>query len=212
MTPKCILFDLDGTLTDSGPGILGCARETFIHYGIPLPDDAAMQTMVGPPLRASFLRFGFTEDQVEEAIVHYRRLYVDHGIFNNTPYPGILPLVQRLAADGHRLFVATSKPEHMAVAIMEHFGLAPYFECVCGALMDGIRDKKEMVIEYLLEKAGHTAQLVMVGDTVFDVLGAKVHNIPTVAVSWGYGSSDEMMAAGAVALAHDAEELYSLLK
>ena len=211
MTPKCILFDLDGTLTDSGPGILNCARETFIHYGIPLPDDATMRTMVGPPLRSSFLRFGFSEELVEEAIAHYRRLYMDHGIFDNTPYPGIDRLLADLVAEGHRLFVATSKPEHMSVTILEHFGLAQYFDAICGALMDGIRDKKEQVISCLLERIGGAENAVMVGDTVFDVVGAKAHRMPTIGVSWGYGNAEQMRSAGAVAIADSTEELYALL-
>lgn len=207
-----ILFDLDGTLTDSGPGILRCARETFVHYGIPIPDDATMRTLVGPPLRQSFRRFGIPEEQMEEAIVHYRRLYTeDGGMYENLPYPGIEGLLQQLQADGQRLFVATSKPEHMAVDILEHFGLARYFECICGSLQDGVRDKKSAVISYLLEKIGGAGDAIMVGDTVFDVLGAAELDIPTVAVSWGYGRCSEMLEAGAVGIADTTEDLYLLL-
>lgn len=211
MTPKCILFDLDGTLTDSGPGIMSCAAETFRHYGIAVPDEKTMRTMVGPPLRSSFIRFGFREEQVDEAVAHYRMLYMDHGKYDNSPYPGILELVKKLHRDGHRLFVATSKPEHMSIDIMEHFGLAPYFERICGALLDGVRDKKSAVIEYLLDGIGQADNLIMVGDTVFDVLGAAEHHIPTIAVSWGYGVNEELIQAGAVALADTAQQLYDLL-
>ncbi len=207
-----ILFDLDGTLTDSGPGIIRCARETFAHYGLPTPDDATMRTMVGPPLRDSFRRFGFSEELVEEAILYYRALYMAGGKYENIPYPGIRELLAKLQSDGHRLFVATSKPEHMAVDILEHFGMAGYFELICGALQDGIRDKKSAVISYLLEKAGHDGRTVMVGDTVFDVVGAAELGIPTIVVAWGYGQVEDMIRAGAVSIANSARELYDLLQ
>lgn len=211
MTQKCILFDLDGTLTDSGHGIIRCAKETMTHYGIPIPDDATMRTMVGPPLRASFQRFGIPAELVDETVVYYRKLYNDYGKYLNTPYPGVEALLKKLNADGHRLFVTTSKPEHMAIDILEHFGLAHYFERICGALLDGVRDKKELVIAYLLEQIGGAENALMVGDTVFDVLGANVHHIPTIAVSWGYGSCDEMRAAGAITVADTIDALYNLL-
>lgn len=207
-----IIFDLDGTLTDSGPGILRCARETFAHYGIPIPNDATMRTMVGPPLRQSFIRFGIPADKLEESIVHYRWLYTeDGGKYENVPYPGIEALLQQLRSDGHRLLVATSKPEHMAVDILEHFGLAGYFEQICGSLQDGIRDKKSAVISYLLEMVGGAEDAVMVGDTVYDVQGAAELGIPAIGVSWGYGNLDDMRAAGAIAIAHNMEDLYKLL-
>ncbi len=137
-----IIFDLDGTLTDSGPGIIRCAKETFAHYGIAVPDDDAMRSIVGPPLRDTFQQFGIPAAVLEESIVYYRQRYTDGGKYENIPYPGIEKLLQKLLADGHRLFVATSKPEHMAVDILEHFGLSQYLEQICGSLQDGIRDKK----------------------------------------------------------------------
>lgn len=211
MTPKCILFDLDGTLTDSGLGIINCALATFKEYGIPLPDRSEMRTIVGPPLRQSFVRYGIAPELVDEAVVYYRKLYNDTGKYENIPYPGITDLLQRLRADGHRLFVATSKPEHMSVDILQHFGMDHYFERICGSLLDGVRDKKEAVIEYLLDGIGGANNAVMVGDTVYDVLGAKEHNIPTIAVSWGYGKCEEMVSAGAVAVVHTMDELYDQL-
>lgn len=211
MTQKCIFFDLDGTLTDSGPGIMNCAIAVLHHYGLPIPEPAKLRTMVGPPLRESFPRFGIPAEQMEEAIAIYRLHYNATGKFENTPYPGIPELLRKLKADGHRLFVATSKPEHMAVEILEHFSLADYFEHICGSMLDGVRDEKADVIAYLLEKIGSAEEVIMVGDTVFDVLGANAHEIPTVVVGWGYGDHDDMRAAGAIAVAEDADELYYLL-
>lgn len=207
-----IIFDLDGTLTDSGPGIIRCARQTFAHYGIPIPDDATMRTMVGPPLRQSFIRFGIPEGQLEESIVHYRWLYTeDGGKYENVPYPGIDEMLQQLRAEGHRLLVATSKPEHMAVDILEHFDLAKHFEQICGALQDGIRDKKSAVISHLLEMVGGSDGAIMVGDTVYDVQGAAELGISAIGVRWGYGNIDDMRAAGAIAIADTMEDLYRLL-
>ena len=211
MTKKCIFFDLDGTLTDSGPGIMNCAIAVFQHYGLPIPEPAQLRTMVGPPLRESFPRFGIPVDQVENAIAIYRLHYNATGKFENTPYPGIPELLQKLKGDGHRLFVATSKPEHMSIEILEHFGLASYFEHICGSMLDGVRDKKADVIAYLLERIGSAENVIMVGDTVFDVLGANEHQIPTIAVGWGYGDHEDIKNAGAIALATDTQALYSML-
>lgn len=211
MKPKCILFDLDGTLTDSGIGIMNCARATLSHYGQPIPDDATMRTMVGPPLRQSFARFGIAPEQVDEAVVYYRKLYNETGKYENIPYTGICELLRMLKSDGHRLFVATSKPEHMSVDILQHFEMDHYFEHICGSLLDGVRDKKSAVIAYLLEKIGDAENCIMVGDTVFDVLGAAELHIPTIAVSWGYGEVTDMVNAGAMDVADTMEELYALL-
>lgn len=208
---KTILFDLDGTLTDSGEGIMKCAVFALSHYGIEAPSEKELRTFVGPPLSESFARFGVPHDQLEEAIRIYRSRYIPIGKFENHPYPGIRELLEKLKADGHKLFVATSKPEAMSIEILEHFGLAPYFEKICGAATDLSRNTKEAVIAYLLEECGPQEQAVMVGDTAFDVIGAKAHGIPTIGVSWGYGLVVDMENAGAAAIANTMDELYELL-
>lgn len=208
---KTILFDLDGTLTDSGEGIINCAWLALKHFGLPLPDKDTMRVFVGPPLRDSFLRFGVPEDGVETAIEIYRSRYVPTGMFENTPYPGIKSMLGALKAQGHKLFVATSKPEGMATAILEKFQLAPYFDLICGASLDDTRDSKDKVIAYLLEKTGGKDDYIMVGDTAFDVEGAAVNGIPTIGVSWGYGKVADMEAAGAKAIAHSPAELLQML-
>ena len=207
---KCILFDLDGTLTDSGQGIMNCARLTLTHYGIPIPTPEEMRTMVGPPLRQTFARFGIVPELVDEAVAYYRSHYNVTGKYENFPYPGIIELLEKLKNDGHRLFVATSKPESMSVDILQHFHMDHYFEIICGSLMDGVRDKKSDVIAHLLRLSG-AEDPIMVGDTVFDVLGAAEHSIPTIAVAWGYGDTDAMVAAGATRLVRTADELYEAL-
>lgn len=207
-----ILFDLDGTLTDSGEGITKCVKLALDHFGIPVESLDSLRYFVGPPLRESFLKAGVSADKVEEAIAVYRSRYTNVGLFENVPYPGIRELLEKLTDQGHRLFVATSKPEEMAVRVLRKFDLFRYFERVCGATLDKSRDSKSAVIAYLLRSAGNAENAVMVGDTAFDVIGAAEHGIPTIGVSWGYGSVEEMRASGAAAIANTAEELLFLLQ
>lgn len=211
MVKKCILFDLDGTLTDSGEGILNCATVALEHFGLPVPDRQTMRVFVGPPLKDTFRDFGVPEDKLDEALQVYRQRYVPIGKYENTPYPGIYDLLDRLKKNGHRLFVATSKPEQMSMDILNHFKLTEYFEQICGATLDGTRDEKSAVIAYLLDCVQDTENTVMVGDTVFDTIGAAAHGIPMIGVSWGYGDVEAMRSAGAIGIAHSMEELYTLL-
>ncbi len=206
-----ILFDLDGTLTDSGEGIMNCAKLALQHFELPIPDEAGLRSFVGPPLHDSFVRFGVPEDRAEEAIAVYRSRYIPIGKFENSPYPGVRELLERLRQEGYTLYVATSKPENTSVEILEHFDLAKYFHKICGAAMDRSRSSKEAVIAYLLETHGTTDGLVMVGDTKFDILGARAHGIPAIGVSWGYGIVEEMEAAGAAGMAHTMAELLALI-
>ncbi len=208
---KTILFDLDGTLTDSGEGIINCAILALEHFGCPIPDREEMRTFVGPPLHESFIRHGVPADKTDEAIRVYRSRYIPIGAYENTPYPGVETLLQSLKQQGHTLYVATSKPEEMSVKILEHFGLAKYFHRICGASMDTSRSSKEDVIAYLLSLCGRDENILMVGDTKFDVIGAAAHGIPAIGVAWGYGKVEDMEAAGAKAIARSMEELLALL-
>lgn len=212
MKQMSILFDLDGTLTDSGEGIINCAVMTLEHYGLPIPSREEMRVFVGPPLSEIFQRFGVPADKIDEAISIYRSRYVPIGMFENTPYPGIRELLETLKNHGHKLYVATSKPEGMSVEILEHFDLAKYFTRICGAALDKSRNSKEAVIAYLLKECGEDANMIMVGDTTFDIIGAKAHGIPCIGVSWGYGEIVDMEEAGAVAIAKSTDELLALLE
>ena len=212
MSKKAILFDLDGTLTDSGEGIINCAILALEHFGLPVPSRKELGVFVGPPLNKSFMEFGVKEDQVEEAIRVFRSRYLTKGKFENFPYTGIPEMLAKLQALGHDLYVATSKPEDTALEIMDHFDLSKYFTRICGATMDEARNSKEKVIAYLLDTCGRGENIVMVGDTVYDVVGAKAHNIPTIGVAWGYGNVADMEQAGALAIAQDVGQLFDLLK
>ena len=209
---QSILFDLDGTLTDSGEGIMKSTIYTLTHYGIEAPPEAQLRTVVGPPLTESFARFGVPQDKLTEAVKIYRSRYIPIGRFENHPYPGIEVLLENLQRNGHKLYIATSKPEWMSIEILEHFGLAKYFDIICGAATDFSRNTKEAVIAHLLSQCEKQNSAVMVGDTAYDVIGAKAHGIPCIGVSWGYGSIEEMEEAGAIAIANTMEQLYDLLR
>jgi len=211
MTEKAIFFDLDGTLTDSGEGIMNCAELALRHFGLPIPSREEMRVFVGPPLDQTFIKFGVPAEKTDEAIRVYRTRYIPIGKFENHPYPGIFEALETLKSQGHRLFVATSKPETMSIEIMEKFGLAKYFEKICGATFDGSRSHKADVIAYLLQQVGDISKAIMVGDTAFDVIGAAAHGIPTIGVAWGYGEVADMEAAGAIAIAHTMDDLVELL-
>ena len=211
MKKKSVFFDLDGTLTDSGEGIINCATLALEHFGLPIPSREEMGVFVGPPLDKTFIQFGVPEDKTQEAIDVFRSRYVVVGKFENTPYPGIYGLLDALQKQGHRLFVATSKPEVTALQILEKFELSKYFEIICGATFDGTRSHKADVIAYLLNKIGTECPMIMVGDTEFDVLGASAHSIPTIGVAWGYGQVSAMEQAGAAAIANTMDDLLRLI-
>ena len=208
---KAIFFDLDGTLTDSGEGIMKCAKLGLEHFGIEVPDINALRVFVGPPLRESFVKFGVPEDKAEEAIAIYRSRYIPIGKYENHPYPGIPELLEKLRAQGHDLYVATSKPEEMSVDILKKFGLDPYFTRICGASMDASRSNKEDVIAYLLQQCDPDGEVIMVGDTKYDVLGAKFHGIPCIGVAWGYGEVTDMEESGAVTIVYTMDDLFAVL-
>lgn len=203
-----ILFDLDGTLTDSGEGIINCSIYALEYFGLPVPSREEMRVFVGPPMRDTMVQFGVPPERAEEAIKVFRSRYEPIGIYENYPYPGIEDLLKKLKAAGHKLYVATSKPEFMAVQVLDRFGLSKYFDLICGALKDASRDKKEDVIAYLLEQSSDPAHAVMVGDTLYDVLGASHHHIPTIGVTWGYGTEESLINAGAATIVHSMDELF----
>lgn len=206
---KCIIFDLDGTLTCSGEGIMKSAVVTFEHFGLTPPDEAELLTFVGPPLRDSFLNHGIDKAHIDEAIKVYRSRYNTVGKFENYVYDGIDTLLKKLKNDGCRLFVATAKPEEVSIEILEHFHLAKYFERICGASSKII--EKADIIKHLLNSVPDINNPIMVGDTMTDINGAKANNIPTVAVLWGYGNKDEITKS-AYKTAKTTDELYEILK
>ena len=212
MAYTTILFDLDGTLVDSGEGVLKCAELALRHFDLPIPTPEEMRPFVGPPLRDSFLRFGCTEEMAQEAIAVYRRRYTTVGKFELFVYPGIEKLLQDLTAIGCKLYVATSKPETVSVEILQHLGLARYFTYIAGADQDKGRSTKSEVIAYLLEQVGDLDGALMVGDTAYDVIGSAQHGIPCAGISWGYGTLESIEAAHPAVIVHSTEELLAFVR
>lgn len=212
---EVILFDLDGTLTDSAPGITAAAAYALSQYGVDVPDQRALLRFVGPPLRQSFMEFyGFSAAQAEEAVnKYYRAYYRERGLFECRVYDGVPEMLAALRACGGRLLLATSKPEVFARAVIERFDLLRFFEGVTGSNLDGTRENKAEVVACALEWAGVTdaASAVMVGDRRFDVEGARACGLDTIGVLYGYGSAGELTAAGAVALAPMPADVVSVL-
>lgn len=211
---QTILFDLDGTLTDSAPGILNSVRHACDKLQLEIPPEATLRRFLGPPLPASFRDYlHLNEADVARAVEGFREYYPEKGIFENEVYPGIPELLRDLKAAGKTVVMATSKPEVFARRIMEHFSLDGYFDAICGASLDESRSDKGEVIAYALQTAGITdrQQTVMVGDREHDVKGAARNNLPCIGALYGYGSVEELTGAGAVALADSVQELHALL-
>ena len=199
-----VLFDLDGTLTDPRIGITGSVAYALAKFGISVDDPHRTLTpFIGPPLLESFEKYyGFSRDEARRALAYYREYFAPTGIFENTVYPGIPEALQELRATGRRLCVATSKPEVYARRILEHFSLDSCFDAVCGATLDETRVRKADVIAYALETLGTEPDAaVMVGDRLHDIEGAHACGLPALGVTYGYGSRNELTAAGADALA-----------
>ena len=216
--PRIVLFDLDGTLTDSAPGIVNCLRYALDEMGIEHPDDSTIATFLGPPLKDTFGGyFGMDDAGVDTAIAHYRVRYHDIGLFENDVYPGIPELLDQLSETGVTMATSTSKPTVSATRILRHFNLAHHFTFIGGASLDGERNSKAEVIAHTLEALGSKGiesppELVtMVGDREHDILGAAQFAIPAIGVLWGYGSRDELESAGAIAVADDVGHLRLLL-
>lgn len=202
-----VLFDLDGTLTESGIGITRSVAYALRKHGIEEPDQKKLDRFVGPPLIDSFMRFyGFTAEQARQAVDDYREYYAVKGIFENRVYDGVIPMLEGLKKAGVRCVLATSKPEHYAAQILEYFDLAKYFDFVAGATMDEKRTNKADVIAYALEHAG-TGTVLMVGDREHDIHGAKANGLDSVGVLYGYGSREELESAGATYITATAEEI-----
>lgn len=209
---RTVLFDLDGTLTDSKPGILNCVRYALEKLGEPIPTEKILLRFIGPPLQDSFREYcGFEGERCAEAIRLFRERYVPIGKFENAPAEGMAELCARLQARGYRLALASSKPEAMCCAICEHFGFAPYLECITGSDPEVDWSKEDVIREALRRmkvSAAERDQVLMVGDRRFDVEGAAACGIACVGVEFfGYAEPGELEAAGAAAVVRSAREL-----
>ena len=201
---RTLLVDLDGTLTDNFAGISRSIRHALTALGLPAPEDGALRTCVGPPLRHTFARLLGTDDAdvVERAIGHYRERYADLGWRENEVYAGIAGVIAELAAGGCRLYLCTSKPQPYAERIVAHFGFLPHLAGVYGADLAGTLDDKARLVAHIAGREALDARAcVMIGDREHDIRAAKANGARSVGVLWGYGSRAELEGAGADALA-----------
>ena len=195
---KNIFFDLDGTLTDPKPGITGSIQYALQKLDLPVPSQDDLTWCIGPPLRASFVTLLGDESRADRAVALYRERFADTGLYENSVYPDIEHVLAALRATPRRLFVATSKPHVFAERIIDHFGLSGYFEHVFGSELDGTRANKAELLAYAIETTGvDPSQALMIGDRSHDIVGAKSNGMRGIGVLYGYGSKDELSAAGA---------------
>lgn len=208
---KVILFDLDGTLTDSAPGITACVQYALEKMGKPEKDLDKLRSFVGPPLKGQFMSYaGFSQEEAQEAVRYYRERYSESGMYENSLYPGVRELLAYLKDRGCVLAVASSKPEVYVRQILDHFHITEFFREIVGAGMDEKRTTKAEVIEEALKRLDMTSSrqdVVMVGDRSYDILGAHECGIQCVGVAYGYGSLEELIRAGVTYVADSVEEL-----
>lgn len=207
-------FDLDGTLTEPAEGITNSVAFALRKFGIEIKTRAELQKFIGPPLIDSFMEFyGFTREKAEKAVEYYREFYRETGIYQNKVYEGIPALLNLLCEKDKKIILATSKPEKFANQILEHFDLSKYFHLVIGATMDEKRSRKDEVLAYAIEKSGISdiSSAVMIGDRKFDIEAAHKYGMEAVGVLFGYGTIEELKAAGADYIAATPNELKNLL-
>ncbi len=206
-------FDLDGTLTDSAPGIVNSVCYALRKLGITPPPREELTCFIGPPLAWSFSTyFGMNDIEAQRAVDAYREYYRAGGLLENSVYDGIPALLQKLNDAGIICILATSKPHIFANRILQHFSLDGYFKLVSGPELDGTRGEKSEVIAYALEQLGiDGSRVLMIGDREHDVLGAKQFGIDCAGVLWGFGSEDELRIAGATYLCRTADDVATAL-
>lgn len=208
---QVILFDLDGTLTESGEGIINCVQYALEKLGKKEEHPENLQCFIGPPLKEQFMKYaGLSEEEGEKAVVYYRERYTTTGIFENRLYPKIPELLELLKINNKILAVASSKPEVYVKQILEHFQIADYFTAIVGSELDGRRTEKTEVIEEALRRMHleeERDKVLMVGDRSHDVQGAISCGLQCIGVAYGYGSREELEKAGAVYIADSVEDL-----
>ena len=211
-----ILFDLDGTLTDSREGILNCVRAAIEDYGDPVPEEETLLRFIGPPLQDSFVRFcGYSPAKAAQAVERFRSRYEPVGQYENQAAPGMEAMMGRLREKGYVLALASSKPQNLCDSICARFGFAPHFSALVGSPPKGDWEKADVIREALRQlglTAADTARVLMVGDRKFDVLGARACGVDCAGVGFfGYAPPGELQEAGAVAVVSTAEELEAFI-
>ncbi|MGL5245584.1 MAG: HAD family hydrolase [Sarcina sp.] len=210
---KYVLFDLDGTITNSKLGITKSVQYSLNHFNINVENLDDLCNFIGPPLKDSFMKFyDFEEDKALDAIMKYREYFAEKGIYENELYENIEDVLSTLKENGKTIILATSKPQVFAEKILQYFNLSHYFSYICGSELDGNRTKKGDVIKHALKenKITDMNSVVMIGDREHDVIGAKESNIHCIGVLYGFGDYDELSKAGADCIVNDIDELKKL--
>ena len=210
-----VLFDLDGTLTDPAEGIVRSIQYSLATLNLPCPSAIELTSYIGPPLRQTFIAICNSSDEVliERAVALYRERFSTVGLFENTVYADVPQMLAELQAMSYRLFVATSKPEVYAEKILQHFSLAGYFVEIHGNELDGrLDDKAELLRELLEQHRLSPDETMMVGDRKHDVIAAQRNAVSTLGVTYGYGSAEELIEAGAERLCHQPLEIVSQIR
>lgn len=212
---KVLLFDLDGTLTESGEGIMKSVQYALEKIAKPEPELEKLRIFVGPPLIGLFMKYaGVDEETAGKALAFYRERYAAKGIYECRLYAGVPQMLEELCARGYQLAVASSKEEEYVKQILEHFNLTSYFQEIVGSEIDGPRTRKADVIEEALQRMGYQDRrdkVLMIGDKEHDVSGARVCSLECLAVSYGYGSMEELEAVHPLKIVHSLKELVDYL-
>jgi len=194
---KNILLDLDGTILDSGSGIMKSVQYVLDHFSMYHEPEEKLRKFIGPALIDSFMNFyGFSKEKAEEAVEYFRDYYPEKGMFDAFIYPGMRECIEKMAGDGKKLVLLTSKPIFFASQILQHFGLSDYFFMEIGPdLSEQSSDKTRLIEKALREGNFLKEDCLMVGDTKYDILAAKDVGIDSVAALYGYGEVEEISIA-----------------
>jgi phosphoglycolate phosphatase len=211
--PRTALFDFDGTLVDPRDGLL----DSFVHglaaVGVSIDDKRSLEPLIGPPIRHGFSTYlGLAEPSLSVAVEAFRDYLGTTGVLEYRPYDGIVELLEELSASGTTLALVTSKPLPFVELVVEHVGLDIEFDAISAAALDGsLAEKADLVEDALARLAVSSADAVMVGDRIFDVVGARANDVASIGVLWGYGSRGELEAAGADLVVETVTELRQAL-
>lgn len=210
-----IIFDLDGTLSNSKEGITKSVQYALSKFGIEEPDLDKLEHFIGPPLVDELMKsYDFTREQALEGVEFYRERYKPIGIYETEIYPGTEEMLEMLKGNGKYIALATSKPLPMAEEVLKYLKIYSYFDKFMGAELKGPRQSKVDVLEALFDEMPDSItkkQCIMIGDTCFDIDGANTVGIDSIGVDYGFGDNDEMLAHGAKAIAYSATELCNML-
>lgn len=210
---ETVIFDLDGTIAQSAPGVFQCVIEALERMNKPIPNEQTLRKFIGPALCHSFMHFcNMTQEEADIGVAHFRDAYINGGIYNNRTFPFIMDLLYDLKEHGIQICIATSKPEPMAKIVLEHLNITPLLDYIAGADLDERHSDKTELIQKVLTYCNTAPEhAVMIGDTHFDAHGAKKANTNFIGVLYGYGTREEMEQEGATQFAETVAELHKLL-